>query len=94
MTQNMVARRWLISGRVQGVGFRWFVFRRANELGVVGWAKNLRDGRVEVLGIGAAEDLATFDSALRVGPKLASVVNVEKSNCPHEVESLKSFDIR
>jgi len=94
VTRDRIAFRWLISGRVQGVGFRWYVRRRANELEVDGWAKNLGDGRVEVLGSGTAENLASFDSSLRVGPKLARVENVEKFDCPHEVDGLKSFDIR
>jgi len=91
---DKVAYRWLIAGRVQGVGFRWFVLRQANELGVTGWAKNLPDGRVEVLGVGTEDLLARFDGALKVGPRLAAVENVEKSDCPHEVQSHESFDIR
>jgi acylphosphatase len=94
VSRDSVASRWFISGRVQGVGFRWFVLRQANELGVVGWAKNLSDGRVEVFGVGCVESLRRFDQVLRAGPRLALIENVEKSNCPHEVESLKSFDIR
>ena len=94
MTEERGATRWLISGRVQGVGFRWYVLRRAHELGVVGWAKNLPDGRVEVLAMGSEEIIERFDRALRVGPRLAQVEYVEKSDCPHEVGSLKSFDIR
>lgn len=94
MSSDLDAFRWLISGRVQGVGFRWFVLRRAEELGVVGWARNLPDGRVEVCGVGTLEVLARFDGVLREGPRLAIVDNVEKYNCPHEVDAFKSFDIR
>jgi acylphosphatase len=94
MNDETVAVRWFISGRVQGVGFRWFVSRRASELGIGGWAKNLRDGRVEVFGEGSGEDLDSLDCALRVGPKFAMVENVEKCDCPHEVEGFKSFDVR
>jgi acylphosphatase len=90
----MNAFRWLISGRVQGVGFRWFVHRRAEELGIAGWAKNLPDGRVEVLGTGDERSLSIFDASLKTGPRFAKVENVEKSNCPHELGVYKSFDIR
>ncbi len=94
MNADRIAYMWLISGRVQGVGFRWFVLRRAEQLGIAGWARNLPDGRVEVLGIGTAEQLSVFDTSLRTGPRFAIVDNVEKSNCPNEVGSFKSFDIR
>ena len=93
MSSDPLAVRWLVSGRVQGVGFRWFVFRRAVELGIVGWAKNLADGRVEVLGVGNRDDLGCLDRSLRVGPRFAQVDNVEKYDCPHEVGGFKSFDI-
>jgi acylphosphatase len=45
----VVARRFLVSGRVQGVGFRWFVKQTAEREGVTGWVRNLHDGRVEAL---------------------------------------------
>lgn len=93
MSNERLAVRWLISGKVQGVGFRWFVTQRATELGVCGWAKNLSDGSVEVCGEGSRENLDSLDRSLRVGPKFALVENVEKSDCPHEVKGFKSFDI-
>ena len=93
MSSELCAVRWFISGRVQGVGFRWFVSRRAGELGVGGWARNLPDGRVEVFGAGSRENLDSLDRSLRVGPKFALVENVEKCDCPHEFERFKSFDI-
>ena len=93
MSQESLAVRWFISGRVQGVGFRWFVLRRAGELGIGGWARNLPDGRVEVFGEGSKENLDNLDRLLNVGPKFAVVDIVEKYDCPHEVEGFKSFDI-
>ncbi|MFC1639582.1 acylphosphatase [Gemmatimonadota bacterium] len=94
MSHESLAVRWFVSGRVQGVGFRWFVFHRAGELGIGGWARNLPDGRVEVYGEGSREDLESLDWYLKAGPKFALVENVEKCDCPHEVEGIKSFDIR
>ena len=94
MSRDVKAVRWLVSGRVQGVGFRWFVSRQAVGLRIVGWARNLPDGRVEVLGVGNADNLECFDRSLRAGPSFARVENVEKRDCPHEAETFKSFDIR
>jgi acylphosphatase len=92
---NAVAsRRWLISGRVQGVGFRWFVYQRASDLGLIGWTANCQDGRVEVIAHGPAESLNRFESALAIGPRFAHVDNVEKTDCSHEVGHLKSFTIK
>ena len=86
--------RWLVSGRVQGVGFRWFVRQRAMALGLVGWAKNLPDGRVQVVARGASEALARLERALREGPGFSRVDNVEKADIPHEDVDLNFFDIR
>lgn len=72
------ARRWLISGRVQGVGFRYFAQRRATELGLDGWAKNLEDGRVEVYAIGTSANLSEFSASLHAGPISADVRTVEQ----------------
>ena len=51
------ARRWFVSGRVQGVGFRWFVQNEADRLGLRGWVRNEDDGRVQVYAIGSPEQL-------------------------------------
>jgi acylphosphatase len=67
------ARRYYVSGQVQGVGYRYFAQRAARDLGVRGWARNLDDGRVEVLGIGTAHQLEDFEGELRVGPPHADV---------------------
>jgi len=89
-----VAARWLISGRVQGVGFRWFVLREAEKLGVCGFASNLPDGRVEVVGVAGQPTLAEFERALAVGPMMARVDNVEKVDLSHDVPTYKSFSIK
>ncbi len=79
-----LARRYLISGRVQGVGYRYFAVRAARELGLRGWVKNLRDGRVEVCAIGPARKLTDLEGELRLGPlraevRLMEVIEVEDS---------------
>jgi acylphosphatase len=72
------AERFLVSGRVQGVGYRAFVQREALALGLSGHALNLPDGRVEVLAIGEAAARDALAAALARGPKLARVVAVER----------------
>ncbi len=87
------AYRWVISGRVQGVGFRWFVLRAAQRLGVRGWARNLSDGRVEVMGQGTLPMLHDFQEELQKGPLLSHVENVEEVEVTPEVDTFKSFEI-
>ncbi len=87
------AYRWVISGRVQGVGFRWFVLQAAQRLGVRGWARNLWDGRVEVMGQGTLPMLHDFQEELQKGPLLSHVENVEKIEVTPEVDTFKSFEI-
>ena len=59
------ARRFLVRGRVQGVGFRWFVEREAHILGIAGWVRNNADGSVEVLAMGSRDQLLGLRSRLR-----------------------------
>ena len=66
-----------ISGRVQGVGFRWFVREEARRLGVSGWVTNLRTGEVEVKAGGEQSSLERLRRALQVGPAGAQVERVE-----------------
>jgi acylphosphatase len=72
-----VARRLLISGRVQGVGFRYFIEARAQAEGAHGWVRNLPDGRVEVLVEGDEEAVTRIEAAARRGPGGAQVDDVE-----------------
>jgi acylphosphatase len=87
------ARRFVIRGRVQGVGFRWFVEREAHILGITGWVRNNDDGSVEVLAVGAPEKLAELRSKLQAGPRAARVEDLEESEA-QPVAGLDSFQVR
>ncbi len=71
--------RWIVSGRVQGVGYRWFAQRAATELGVRGTVRNLRDGTVEVRAAAPPEVLAEFRARLLAGPPAARVTDVTEA---------------
>ena len=71
-----IARRFVISGRVQGVGFRWFTKDVALREGVTGWVRNLPDGRVEALVEGDDEAVTRVERALHAGPPGARVQTV------------------
>ena len=86
------AKRWLVSGRVQGVGFRYFVQGKANELGLHGWTRNLDDGRVEVYATGPPAKLSDLAAALHVGPRMSEVRSVEEAE--DVVQSHAGFSIR
>jgi acylphosphatase len=73
------ARRFVIRGRVQGVGFRWFVEREAHILGITGWVRNNADGSVEVMAQGSRDQILGLRSRLREGPRAARVDAVEES---------------
>jgi acylphosphatase len=79
MTDEVQACRFIVRGRVQGVGFRWFVEREAQLLGIAGWVRNNADGGVEVLAQGTREQLSGLRSRLRQGPRAARVDAVEES---------------
>ena len=87
------ARRFLVRGRVQGVGFRWFVEREAHILQVAGWVRNKHDGSVEVLAMGTREQLAGLRSRLQEGPRAARIDHVEESEA-EPVDGLTSFQVR
>ena len=76
MNDGIAARRFVVSGKVQGVFFRASTARTAETLGIRGYARNLPDGRVEVLAIGAAADLVSLADWLRQGPPRATVTGV------------------
>jgi acylphosphatase len=69
---------YLVKGRVQGVGFRWFVQREAAEIGLRGWVRNTEDGHVEIVAAGSAEDLAELKTALHKGSRGSRVDAVQE----------------
>lgn len=81
-SEGAIARRYFVEGRVQGVGFRFFVEYAAQELGLAGYTRNLADGRVEVYAIGPPEKLDELGARLRRGPRLAVVRRLEQSEAP------------
>jgi acylphosphatase len=85
------AKRYLVRGRVQGVGFRNFAKLVAGQLGVRGYARNLADGSVEVYAIGTPAQLSDFNALLYKGPPWAEVRGVEEQDAP--VEAHQSFVI-
>ncbi len=87
-----MTRRYLVRGRVQGVGFRWFVARTARALGLAGHARNLADGSVEVVASGEAELLDRLEAKLAQGPPGATVSGVDVETTG-DVVVRKSFDI-
>ncbi len=86
-----VARRYFIRGRVQGVGYRYFVERVAGDLGLAGYARNLEDGRVEVYALGAPEKLAELTGRLWKGPAFSDVRGVEEMEAA--IEPFSDFRI-
>ena len=85
---------FLIQGRVQGVGFRWFVQREAGELELRGWVRNTEDGHVEVLAAGDPADLDELRLSLKRGPRGSRVDRViEHTLVETEAEGLSSFRI-
>jgi acylphosphatase len=77
MASTPLFRRYLVTGRVQGVGFRWFVEREARLIGVGGWVRNHDDGAVEVLASGTNEQLNALFDKLKTGPRAARIDQVE-----------------
>jgi acylphosphatase len=73
------AYRFVVQGRVQGVGYRYFVLREAANLGVSGFARNRPDGSVEVVAEGSDEVLGDLEERLRQGPAFAQVTGVDRA---------------
>jgi acylphosphatase len=83
----MATAHWIVVGRVQGVGFRWFVREQARRWGVRGWVKNRPDGSVEIAASGTDESLTGLLVAVRRGPEGAAVADV-RAHAPSAAEEL------
>ena len=85
---------YLVKGRVQGVGFRWFVQREASEIGLKGWVRNTDEGDVEIVAAGDLEDLTELKDALRKGSRGSRVdAVIEHELAESEGENLGEFNI-
>ena len=93
MHEEQSAKRYFISGLVQGVGYRYFAERVARRLKLAGFTRNLRDGRVEVYAIGFAESLADLQRELERGPASASVTSVNAEEASIESRFAGAFSI-
>lgn len=94
MAESSVARfRWILSGRVQGVGFRWFTREAARELGLRGSVRNRADGTVEIEVVGPEDAVEVFRSRVRAGPRGGRVEGFEESELPEDREP-GPFEVR
>ena len=79
---DLETHRYVVSGRVQGVGFRWFVEREAAQIGVTGWVRNSDNGDVEVMATGTREQHSRLRRKLEQGPRASRVDHVGESRAP------------
>ena len=83
---------FMVTGVVQGVGFRWFTRREARRLGIRGWVRNRSDGSVQALVLGEEQAVAEFEQLLRQGPPGAVVESVLRST-PSQIVNYESFEV-
>ncbi len=94
MAGEIQVRHYLVRGRVQGVGFRWFVHREAAELGLRGWVRNTDSGEVEIVAAGDAEAMAELNDALHKGSRGSRVdAVIEHALKDEEGTGLGPFEI-
>jgi len=89
-----MVRHYLVKGRVQGVGFRWFVQREAADIGLRGWVRNTDTGDVEIVAAGSPEDIAELEAAIRKGSRGSRVDKIVQHDlADEEAERLGAFEI-
>lgn len=88
------AKRFFVSGKVQGVGYRYFAMGTAEQMGITGYARNLGDGRVEVYAIGTSLGLRDFARQLQRGPALASVTDIGEVDAEISPEFSSEFSVQ
>lgn len=88
-----LGHRWLVSGRVQGVGFRHFTLNQAQRIGLGGWVKNLPDGRVEIRVVGSPTDVEALKKKVREGPPASEVDDIEEQIIEPDPE-WRRFEVR
>lgn len=94
MSDETLVRHYQVEGRVQGVGFRWFVQREAAELGLRGWVRNTDAGHVEAMAAGSPEQLGELEAALHKGSRGSRVDRVHIHDLQSgEGSNLRSFEI-
>jgi acylphosphatase len=89
-----MVKHFMVRGRVQGVGFRWYVHREAAEIGLRGWVRNTADGHVEIVAAGSEAELAELRTAVKKGSRGSRVDAVlEHELAESEGEALGPFEI-
>ena len=93
MSETEQAKRYFVSGMVQGVGFRYYTLAAAEKLRVSGFVKNLSDGRVEVFAVGTPQQHQELRTILERGPRFSSVSEVREEPAISEVQDRTGFFI-
>jgi acylphosphatase len=91
--EELQARRFVVSGRVQGVGYRNFVQHTATKMGLQGFVRNRQDGSVEVFAMGTPADLGRLRGVLNEGPMMSYVNSVMEDPAPVDTRYLGDFSI-
>ncbi len=89
---SKICKKFIVYGYVQGVGYRYFAYKSAVKNDIVGYAKNIFDGTVEIVAVGTAEKLEEFRMDLLIGPQRARVDKIVVEECPQNSD-FDSFDV-
>ena len=93
MEEELYAASIFVSGRVQGVGFRFFAIRVAKRFGITGWVRNIYDGRVEIYAEGLKANLHGFIDEIKIGPSTGHVSNIVQQWNKIEKKQFNDFSI-